>query len=1087
MHPPNPISSLDSDTAKGLPPLAPDFIEQDFPEELDDIIPTRGYQMVPMVGLGGSAGSIPSLIKFFRLMPSDSGMVFVVVLHLSPAHESTLPGLLGRVTGMDVNHARDGQKVEPNHVYVIPPGKYIATVNGHLKLVDLQIEWGRRSAIDLFFRSLADTHGPHAAAVVLSGADGDGAVGIKRIKERGGLTIAQDPQNADCSEMPRAAIDTGMVDWVLDVEQLPVRLVEYFDHQKRTELPSEDGPASANSTAVPPDAGEAALRDVLVFLRMRTGRDFLLYKRATVLRRIARRMQVNGVAALSEYLNFLRTNHGEAVALVQDLLVSVTNFFRDPAVIEAMAQQIPGIFDGKRPGEPVRIWVPACATGEEAYSLAILFLEQSSERDAAGLVQVFACDLNDEAIRKARAGHYPEAIAADVSEERLRRFFVKDSRGYQVRRELREMVLFSSHDLLKDAPFSRMDLISCRNLMIYLNSAAQQRVLNTFHFALRPAGRLLLGASEAVDDGNALFRVLDKKNRIYIRQPVARTTLPVPTGMNSISRAIESQKQVTEAPVVHGKRFADRNIPPLETGFGIPLDRASLAELHFRLVERYAPPSVMVNAQHDIVHLSEHAARFLRFSGGEPTMNLLRIVNPALRLELRAALFRASETNATVETMSLPVEIDGEQYKVRLRVLPAHDIASGFILVMFDLQALTEGGSSSASSEESSSEPLVRLLDRELEQVKAQLRETIEQYECATEELKASNEELQSMNEELRAATEELETSREELQSINEELTTVNVEMKGKVDELAQANSDLQNLMAATSIATVFLDRRLTITRYTPSAVDIFHLIPGDIGRPLAHLRHGLEYPELIADAEQALRSLVPVEREVRADSHWFLVRLLPYRNVDEHVAGVVVTLINLTDRYKAAEALRLSEERLRLLVESAKDYAIFTTDRKRVVDSWNSGAESLFGYSEREIIGRSADILFTPEDRTRGDAEREIHLAAEQGLAQNERWHAREDGSRFYGSGSVMPLRDESGALLGFVKIMRDLTESKLTEQALKQHMEELTRFNKAAVGRETRMIELKKEINDLCSRLGEEARYLQSVDDMSDLEQDS
>jgi two-component system CheB/CheR fusion protein len=368
---------------------------------------------------------------------------------------------------------------------------------------------------------------------------------------------------------------------------------------------------------------------------------------------------------------------------------------------------------------------------------------------------------------------------------------------------------------------------------------------------------------------------------------------------------------------------------------------------------------------------------------------------------------------------------------------------------------------------------VARHLERELEQVKSNLRSTVEQYEASTEELKASNEELQAMNEELRSATEELETSREELQSINEELTTVNQEMKSKMEEVANANSDLQNLMASTAIATVFLDRELSITRYTPSVADIFHMIPGDVGRPLAHLKHQLDYPELIADAEQVLRTLVPIEREVSGGGRWYLVRMQPYRTVEDHIAGAVLTLVDVSERNRATEALRQSEERLRILVESAKDYAIFTIDTERHVDTWNKGAEAMFGYSENEIVGQVADVLFTPEDRARGDPAREARLAREKGHAGNERWHARKDGSIFYGSGSVMPLRDVSGTLRGFVKIMRDLTESKRTQEALHDQLDELTRFNSVAVGRELRMIELKKEINELCARLGEAARY--------------
>jgi two-component system, chemotaxis family, CheB/CheR fusion protein len=1067
MNSPSPPAHEASGHDEGLPPISPDFVEQ---LGLDEIVPGPGYQLTPMVGLGGSAGSIQALSAFFKAMPPDSGMAFVVVLHLSPTHSSTMADLLGRSTAMTVLQAEDGQKVEPNHVYVIPPGKYLAAVDGHLQLSELESDRGKRVAVDLFFRSLADTHGSRAAAVVLSGADGDGALGIKRVKERGGLTIAQDPDEAEYPSMPRTSIETGMVDWVLEVAEMPKRLLEYRQNEERIKLPPEQGPPLVRPKQVTVDEGEAALRDVLAFLRTRTGRDFSYYKRATILRRIARRMQVNSIDSLPEYLGFLRTHPGEAGALLQDLLISVTNFFRDRDAFLAVEQHIPELFAGKTQSDSVRIWVPACATGEEAYSFAMLLSEYAHRFESPPALQVFAGDIDDQAIQTARAGHYPETIAADVSEDRLRRFFVKDHNGYRVRRELREMVLFATHDLLKDAPFSRMDLISCRNLLIYLNRDAQQRALETFHFAAKPGGKLFLGSSEAVDDNSRLFGVLDKKNRIYVQQAAVRTGLPIPARPSTPLGALGAHDHA--GPVVHGKRFVQDAAVAFHGPLGLNLDRAALVDLHYRLLERFDAPSVIVNSDYDIVHLSEHAGQFLQIVGGEPTMNLVRVVKPDLRVELRAALFRAMESNLPVETIEIPSEIDGERCAVEMRVSPAQEVAPGFLLVVFKKHTGAEAALPDSDAG-TSREPVVGHLERELEQLKGDLRNTVEQYEASTEELKASNEELQAMNEELRSATEELETSREELQSINEELNTVNQEMKGKMEEVARANSDLQNLMESTSIATVFLNRSLEITRYTPTAAEIFHMIPGDIGRPLAHLKHDLQYPDLMEDIGNVLRTLVPIEREVRDDGHHFLARIQPYRTLEDHIAGAILTLVDVTDRTRANEALRESEERMRILIESANDFAIFTTDRERTVDSWNGGAERVFGYTEREIVGQSADILFTPEDRAKGDAEHEMQLARDEGRAGNERWHARKDGSLFFGSGSVMPLRDQKGSLRGFVKIMRDLTIRKRTQEALDDHVDELTRFNKAAVGRETRMIELKREINKFCLRLGEAPRY--------------
>ncbi|MDQ6882160.1 MAG: histidine kinase, partial [Pseudomonadota bacterium] len=515
--------------------VTPDHAEEELADQLDDAVPSRGYQMTPLVGLGGSAGAIPGLQTLLKGIPADSGLAFVVILHLSPEHESTLAELLQRSTGLQVAQARENQQIRPGHVYVIPPAKAIRAVDGHLRLADDQLSpRGRHVAIDLFFRTLADTHGPHAAAVVLSGADGDGAIGIKRIKERGGLTIAQDPDEAEHGSMPRTAVATGMVDWVLPVAEIAPRLLEYFERGKILKLPPEEGPHPAEPGAVALSDEEAGLREVLVFLRARTGRDFSYYKRATVVRRIARRMQVNAVDDLPAYLNCLRTRPGESAALLQDLLISVTNFFRDADCFTVLQAHLGEMFRDKGPNHTVRVWVPACATGEEAYSLAILLSEKARSMEAPPAIQIFATDLDEDAIRDARDGSYPSTIEADVSEERLRRHFVKEHRGYRVRRELREIVLFAQHDLLKDSPFSRLDLVSCRNLLIYLNRSAQQRALETFHFALVPHGQLFLGSSESVEDASLLFTVLDKKSRLFMQRPV-RSRAPTPLGPSTLA------------------------------------------------------------------------------------------------------------------------------------------------------------------------------------------------------------------------------------------------------------------------------------------------------------------------------------------------------------------------------------------------------------------------------------------------------------------------------------------------------------------------------------------------------------------------
>lgn len=1015
----------------GLPPIAPDVVEQDHGDDFDNGVPARGYDMLPIVGLGGSAGSIPALQRFFAATPADTGMAFVVVLHLSAEHGSILDEVLARSTGMKVVQAKDGQEVEANKVYVIPAGYFLTANHGRLRLTTMEPERGKRVAIDLFFRTMADTYGPHAAAIVLSGADGDGALGLKRIKERGGLTIAQAPEEAEHPSMPRSAIDTGMVDWILPAAEMPARLLAYRAHAARLQLPAEEAPPTAA------DEDEQALREVLAHLRSRTGRDFSSYKRATVLRRIGRRMQVNATATMAEYLGFLRTHPSEAGALHQDLLISVTNFFRDREAFEALEAEIPRIFAGKGAGDAVRVWTAGCATGEEAYSLAMLLLEHAGRMDAPPAIQVFATDLAEDAIASARDAFYPLVIQADVSEERLRRFFTREARGFRARRELRECVLFAVHDLLRDVPFLRMDLFSCRNLLIYLTEEAQARVYTTAHYALRPGGLLFIGSSEALDEESGRWETLDQKHRVYRQRPGSLPEVPVPIGPGTLTRALEVQERARGGPYILAASFAQQSAAALHrTAAEQEGRKVSWEELHFKLIERYAPPSLIVTRDYDIVHVSENAGRFLHFNSGQPSVNLLKVVHPMLRVELRAALFRAAQTSVPVEVFRLPVEIEKEMLAVDIRVAPAQEIAPDYLLVVFAIRETADSVEVQARQE---AEPAVRHLERENEDLKRRLRDTVEQYEAVVEEQKAGAEELQAMNEELRSGGEELETSREELQSVNEELTTVNQELKSRVDDLARANEDLASLMAASGVATIFLDRNLMTTRYTPSAVTLFRLIPTDLGRPLTDLRHRLHYPELQEDAEGVLRTQAPMKREVTDGHGWYLAQMLPYRAAQDPSSGVVLTLIDISETRRAEQALRGSELRLRTLSDAVPQI-IWTNDAAGRANYFNYRWYDYSGLSFEQSAGLGWQAIVHMDDELVAKARWVEAFTAGEVFDTEYRLRASDGKYRWF-IGRNVPMHDAEGQVTGWFGTATDIEDLKEAAAALQESEEQFRR----------------------------------------------
>ncbi|MCA1564410.1 MAG: PAS domain S-box protein [Acidobacteria bacterium] len=968
-----------------------------------------------VVGIGASAGGIQALREFFERVPAESGMAYVVILHLSPDHDSQLASVLQSASLIPVTQVVDHVRVEPNRVYVIPPNKNLAMNDGHLDISNMTSTGVRRAPVDIFFRTLAESHGARAVSVVLSGTGADGSMGMKRVKENGGLCIVQDPQEAEYSDMPRHSLATNLVDYVLPVAEIPARIIAYREQLKLISLP-EPPPE--------PSEGEAdALRDIFTQLRVRTGHDFSNYKLPTIMRRIARRIGVHELPDIAAYSQFMHERPAEATALLKDLLISVTNFFRDAEAFEALERDIiPKLFEGKTADDQVRVWVPGCATGEEAYTLAMLLSDYAANLASPPQIQVFATDIDEAAIATARDGYYTLNDAADVSPERLSRYFTSEAdEGFRVRREIRERVLFAVHNLIKDPPFAHLDLATCRNLLIYLNRAAQRRVMDVLHFALNAGGYLMLGSSETVDGASDLYSVVDKEHRIYQGRAVeTRLIFPVPDGSLAM--------RLGKLPVIPRVRDSQ------------PAQRSTYAQLHQRLLEHYAPPSVVVDEDYDILHMSESAGGFMQVRGGEPSTNLLMLVCTELRLDLRAALYQAAQRKTDVESRALAFAVGGETKHVRVRVRPVlgeEERARGFFLVMFEEAGEAAQADGRALTVTNDDEPLARRLEEELIEVRGQMNATLEQHELQREELKASNEELQAMNEEMRAAAEELETSKEELQSINEELTTVNQELKVKIEELRHSNDDLRNLMNSTQIGTVFLDRALRVKLFTPRARDIFNVIPQDVGRRLSDITSKLDDDRLIEDAESVLEKLQPIEREVRTkDGHTFLMQISPYRTGEDRINGVVAAFMDINER-KRAEKARFH---LASIVESSED-SMLTIDLDRTITSWNKAAERLYGYPASEAVGKPLTMLTLPEDLAEvlSNVDKIKHSRK---VEIFDTVRVNKDGGGMNLEVVLSPVKNSSGQVIGVSTVARDVTERRRAEERVREAEEKYRTF---------------------------------------------
>jgi len=926
------------------------------------------------VGIGASAGGLAAFEAFFSGLSQEkaSGMAFVLVQHLAPEHKSLLAELLRRFTPMPVLEVEDTMVVQPNCVYVIPPKQDMALLNGCLQLLEPGAPRGQHLPINFFFNSLAADQRERAIGIVLSGTGSDGTLGVRAIKDAGGMVMVQSPDAAEFDGMPRSAIATGLVDFQLKASEMSAKLITYVKYAYGKFSPNADKPLPINDNA---------LKRIFVLLRTHTKHDFSHYKPSTIHRRIERRMAVHQITQVDDYVRYMQQNTEEAEALFRDLLIGVTNFFRDPEAFEALQHQvIPLLFAGKPTiGGVVRIWVAGCSTGEEAYSIAILLQEYMEEVKQSYTVQVFATDIDSRAVAIARAGLYPMGSAADLTPLRLARFFSAEpgGSGYRIHKSLRDMLVFSEQDLTRDPPFSRLDLITCRNLLIYLNADLQKRLMPLFHYALNPQGLLFLGTSEGIGDALTLFTTLDRKAKIYQRKNAE------PGALQSTSRSFPplsalqaSLPRTPDQDVLKGK---------------LPLRELTEQALLAQVVSAGA----LITALGDILYLHGRTGMYLEPTPGEVGVaNILKMAREGLRPALSNALHRAMAIQESVRTPGIRVKTNGHFTRVNLCVRPVPGSLSApaslaeanaplvnapqeahlYLVILEEAPdplpdpaqpPLQTGGPELAAPQSEDAAGQIAALRAELRAKDDYLRSSHEELESSNEELKSSNEEMQSINEELQSTNEEMETSKEELQSLNEELSTVNNELNQKVDDLSRLNNDMNNLLAGTGIATVFVDHQLRILRFTPTASQLINLISSDVGRPVGHIVSNLVgYSSLVSDAQGVLDTLVPKDVQVQTNAGaWFTLRIRPYRTLDNVIEGAVITFSDISELKSTEAALALANQltRLAVVVHDAFD-AITMTDLEGRILAWNPAAERLYGWTEAQALQMTLSERIPPE-----------------------------------------------------------------------------------------------------------------------------
>lgn len=894
--------------------------------------------LFPIVGIGASAGGLEAFDQFFKEMPPDSGMAFVLISHLDPDHASILPELIQKKTKMKVRQVTDNMRVEPNQVYIIPPNREMAILNGVLQLLEMSRSRGAHLPIDTFFRSLAKDQINRAIGIILSGTGTDGSVGLRAIKGEAGMVMAQDPDSARYDGMPRSAVSTGLVDYVLPPAMMPDRLLRYARHLLQR---------PAGKLISEADNFDAALQKIYILLRDKTNHDFSLYKKNTICRRIERRMHVHQIDNLNDYIRYLQQFDHEASILFKELLIGVTSFFRDPDAFEILKNKyLPELIRNKSDKASIRVWVPGCSSGEEPYSIAITLWEAIEAAGRHLSVQIFGTDIDKEAIETARAGLFAESISADVNPDRLKKFFTKEKNHYQIKKTIREMIIFAPQNVIKDPPFTKLDLLCCRNLLIYFSQELQKKILPLFHYSLKPGGLLFLGTSETVGQATDLFSLQEKKWKIFRRKPAEIAThpaIPIPPSLI----VPEIQQKATVPPL--------RKVDEIDT----------LRLVETMLSQSDLPPCVIIDHNADIVYIHGRIGRFLELPEGKTSVNILAMAHPGLKTELSNAIEEIRTGRSEIAIRPLQVKENGGQTKTNLIVRPLPDFQAGtygLLMVVFE-KIRRSGGkitdkSVSMGSKNKSEE--VRRLEEELQSTRENLQTTIEELETSNEELKSTNEELQSNNEELQSTNEELETSKEELQSLNEESATVNVELQHKIEELSSINDDMKNLLDATEIALIFLDINLTVRRFTPKVTELIPLTSSDIGRPIEHFATALRDVNLRRYAEKVLENLTSWTGMVESENdRFFKMQMRPYRTVNNVIDGVVITFTDITKLKKFYQ----DEQRLAAVVKDSSD-AVIIYDLKGNIAAWNRGAEKMYGYSEAEALGMNIRKIVPPHDR---------------------------------------------------------------------------------------------------------------------------